>query len=83
MISLIIPCSRYLGVQPSYDDCLKAAMTSPMNPFYSVTWHNLQFPGYEGHCYGMKDRHWGPVKEDGVTSGNLEGRNIWCVISYY
>ena len=27
----------------------------------------------------MKDKHWGPVQEDGVYSGNYEGRNIWSI----
>jgi len=70
--------AKYLGIQQSYDDCLAAALSSPMNPFFSITWHSLDFDkSYAGHCYGMKDAHWGPVQEDNVFSGQLEGRNIW------
>eukprot|EP01083_Nonionella_stella_P305540 1066275_1 len=66
--------TKYLGVVTSYDNCLKAAETSTMNPFYSITWNSTSL-----HCYGMKDTHWAPVQQSGMISGHLEGRNIWSV----
>ena len=69
---------RSLGKVNSYDACLAAALSSPMNPFYSITWHSLSFGGdFAGHCYGLKDISWQPVQEDEVYSGRIEGRNIW------
>eukprot|EP01083_Nonionella_stella_P003656 10523_1 len=66
--------TKYLGVAQSYEECVKAAETSTMNPFYSITWNSTA-----GDCYGMKDTHWAPVQQSGMISGHLEGRNIWSV----
>ena len=70
---------RFLGNASTYDDCLSAALISPINPFYSITWFNWNYNNtqYAGHCYGVKDISWKPVLEENVNSGRIQGRNIW------
>ena len=71
----------FIGVYNTYDECESAIKALNVNEtdglFRSLVWHDLNFQGWEGHCYGVRDFSWQPMVQDDVYSGRLTGDNIW------
>eukprot|EP01084_Bolivina_argentea_P237330 398876_1 len=66
----------YLGIAQTYDECVSKADQSNRN-FHSLTWHDKNFKGWAGECYGINDMSWQPVQQQDVYSGRYIGKNIW------